>query len=112
MGEKITQAMSLEVWNLTTPAEMFECLEELAEQGYRGNVAVYDTVTVYRPVVEGEDAPPPESARHWLLELNSDDKPSVNAAPGQVVVLFGGALESMTSEAYASRFNGGQGDAP
>jgi hypothetical protein len=89
MGEKLTQTMALEVWTLTTPADMFECLADLVDQGYRGNVSVY--------VLEAGD-------RHWRLEVNSDGKPSVEGVIGQTVVLFGGLLEAMTAEVYAERF--------
>lgn len=89
MGEKIQQTMALEVWNLDSPAVMFECLADLVDQNYRGNIACHI-------LKEGD--------RHWQLELNVDDKPSVVAVLGQTVVLFGGVLESMTPEAYTARF--------
>lgn len=93
MGEKITQTMALEVWTLTTPADMFECLEELVEHGYRGEIKCY-------PLEVGKSETPV-----WFLELNSGaDKPSVTAILGQTVVLFGGVLESMAAEIYAARF--------
>jgi hypothetical protein len=89
MGEKIQQTMALEVWTLTTPADMYECLADLVDQGYRGNLACH--------IVD-------EGDRHWQLELTLDDKPSVVGVLGQTVVLFGGVLESMTPEAFTARF--------
>lgn len=104
MGEKITQAMALEVWTLATPADMFTCLEELFAQGYRGQVQCFWTTAAV------SDPPQDGPVAHWHVEVNSPDdtRPSVLAILGDSVVLFGGVLEAMTAETYAARF----GDAP
>jgi hypothetical protein len=96
MGEKITQTMALEVWTLTSAADMFECFKDLVGQGYRGELKSYPNATT----VETLTLP------GWFLELNADDKPSVTAVIGQTVVLFGGVLEAMLPDAYEARFGG------
>jgi hypothetical protein len=98
MGEKITQTMALEVWTLTSAADMFDCFKDLVGHGYRGELKSYPKDTSIGPqalTVPG-----------WFLEVNADDKPSVTATIGQTVVLFGGVLEAMLSEAYEARFGG------
>lgn len=90
MGEKVTHTLELEVWQLSDPRAMFDCLEDLSADGYRGNAAVFH----------------PEGGTVWTLEVNgADTQPSVSGSLGQVVVLFGGVLEAMTTEAYEARFS-------
>jgi hypothetical protein len=90
MGQKVTQSVQLEVWALKKPADLFKCLTELVAQGYRGQVRCF----------------PVDGNPQWDVEVGHEDKPHapVTGVLGHVLVLFGGALESMTSEAYESRF--------
>lgn len=88
MGVKTTMALELEEWVIDSPASMFECLEDLAGQGYRGQVRVYHV----------------NESLVWDLEINGDNIQPVNAVAGQKVVLLGGTLEAMTPEQYAAKF--------
>jgi hypothetical protein len=108
MGQKITQQLEREEWNLPTPAAMFECLSELVDQGYRGAVHCYPVEQVVDP---GDDETPPtvETVSHWRVEINGDDNaPAVVAVIDQVVVRFGGLLEAMTEDTYLTRFPTGE----
>lgn len=107
MGQKITQSLEREEWTLTTPADMSECFEELVgHEDYPGVFRGAVHAEWVEKAVAGVDDDPPtvEAVAHWYLEVNYGDRPSVVAQVGQVVVLFGGLLEAMDTDVYATRF--------
>lgn len=93
MGEVVTQSVSFEKWPVgkpvfDEPSDMFACLQDLSTRGYRGQVRVW-------PV---EDNP------RWDVEINGEPNTHITALLGDVVVLLGGTLESMSPEQYTARF--------
>jgi len=88
MSVKTVKTLELEEWELDTPTAMLECLEELVDKGYRGQVRVFsaDEVVI------------------WDLEIGIGNTAVLAAQLGQVAVLLGGVLEAITKEQYAERF--------
>jgi hypothetical protein len=93
--------VDIQHWVLDTPAAMSTCLEDMSANDFRGAVRVEP-----EPMIED----PPEGwtqAPVWDLELNDNkylDRPPVQAAINQVVVYFGGVLQTMTTTEFTEQF--------
>lgn len=96
MGNIVTQTVSYEKWPenkpvFEIPGDLFDCLYDLTQSGYRGQVRVWHQ----------DDDPV------WDLELNIGNDPAIVVLLGQVLVRFGGTLDAMTADRYAENFEGG-----
>lgn len=93
MAETPTITVSIRRWQLDTPAAMLLCLQELADDGYRGQVRTYQS-----------PAESDEPTLLWDLEINQDNRAPIRAETGGVVVSIGGIIDAMTAEQYDARF--------
>lgn len=92
MGEVKRQSVSLERWKLNSPQQMCNCLVELVAKGYTGSIQV------------GKN---PDDIMVWQIELEGPHRLApVGALLGQVIVLVGSRLESLTNEQYRDIYGG------
>lgn len=87
MGDIITPTVSVEVWSLDAPLDMFNCLLELRDKGYRGSVRVDEHDT-------------------WDMEVSQLDNRAVGlkTVMGVKLVMFGDRLQAMSQEEYSAKF--------
>ena len=88
MAIEVQLAATPEAWELDSPADLLEASVELAERGWRGEIAFW------HQVVDGV----PGGDLEWSLALNAEaGGPEVKASLGDRLLLSGGVLQCLSA---------------
>jgi hypothetical protein len=89
MAEEINTNISVMKHDLNSSLAMFQTFDEFIRRGHRGGIRA---------------SREKDGSTKWEVEINGDNGLAIIAELGQVIVEFGGMVQTMTSDEFDARF--------